>query len=392
MLNPTWNPFSSFADRFEVRVERLLRRAARLGVFEAQRQVLALMQENVVMLNLYMEARLKGYKYLTSGARKTMYKNAERTGELFLRFTRGITIKDEALNGHLRELGLVRPSAPGDGERLRYLAAMMAFLQPGGERYQYLEGASFGKLLGNIEKGQKMIGDCNQIVTFYVYLYSLRYDIDELQIKLLPGHVCLHYRGLDIEATAGNFANHAKYEKILPIVELLSTNLLDVSDFRDKQFSVNPREFLKGAQLAFSISSEKEIVSRNLQTAYHNVAVQALQQKDFETAEFFLQKAGGVAALEGDLLQTVYNNAVVHYSDTGAYDKARFFADKAASAELRQFVNGREYNALQTRVAGLRDITSMKSHRGDYEKMLNLAIKMEDSRLAENLRQILKQL
>ncbi len=355
MLQPTWNPFSSFADKFEVRVDKLLRRAARLGIFEAQRQVLALMQENVVILNLYMEARLKGYKYLTTGARKNMYRNAQRTGELFLRFTRGVSIKDQDLQNHLKSLGLSRPNAIGASERINYLAMMMAFLKPAGEHYKYLEGASFGKLLTNIEKGEKMIGDCNQIVTFYTYLYSLRYDINELQIKILPGHVCLHYLGLDIEATAGSFANHAKYEKILPIVELISTNLLDMSDFRDKQLAISPREFLKGAQLANCISSEREIVTRNLQAAYHNVAIQALQQKDFETA--------------------------------------RFFADKAGVSELRTLVEEqKQYYQLLSKLTGSKEMSWMKNHRGDYQKLLDLAVKMENSALADNLRQILKQL
>jgi hypothetical protein len=63
----------------------------------------------------------------------------------------------------------------------------------------------------------------------------------------------LHYKGVDIEATAGNFANYEKFDRLLPIAELISTNLLDISDFRDKQIQVNAREFLKGAQLASNL-------------------------------------------------------------------------------------------------------------------------------------------
>lgn len=354
MLKPTWNPFSAYADKFERRIERLLRKAGRLGIFEIQRLVTELMQENLVIFSLYMEARFKGYKYLKTGARKKMYKNAERIGQLFLRYTHGITVKDEAVAGILKELKVLRPSAPGDAERLRYLVAIMIFLRPNGEYYRYLEGASFGKLLKNIEKGEKMTGDCNQIVTFYTYLYSLRYDIKELQIKILPGHVCLHYKGVDIEATAGNFANYEKFDRLLPIAELISTNLLDISDFRDKQIQVNAREFLKGAQLASNLSSEREIVAKNLKAAYHNVGLDVLRNNDFENAREFFRKAG-----DSEMIKATY---------------------------------GKEYNLVQARVAGLKDLALMKTHRSDYQKMLDLARKMEDSTLADNLRKILNQL
>lgn len=425
MLKPIWNPFSRYADSLEKRVDKLLRNAARLGIFEAQRKVAELMQENLVIFNLYMEARFKGYKYLTRGTRARKYRYAEKIGQIFLKYTHGITIKDEAVASRLKELGVPRPAAPGDAERLRYLVAVMSFLRPNGDHYQYLEGASFGKLLVDIEKGEKMIGDCNQIVTFYTYLYSLRYDIKELQIKILPEHVCLHYRGVDIEATSGNFANYQKSAKVLPIAELISTNLLDVSDFRDKQIKVSPREFLKGAQLAFNLSSEREIVAGNLKIAYHNVAVEALKSDDFETAAFFLEKSGLDTPADQDFLKSIYHNAVIYYVKAGSFSKARFYASKSMDSELGKYIDekeafyyydhdsyerarelfqrtgnsqmvkatyAKEYNKVQARVAGLKDLAMMKSHRSDYQKMLDLALKMEDHALAEDIRHILNQL
>jgi hypothetical protein len=425
MLKPIWNPFSRFADSLEKRVDKLLRQAVSLGIFEAQRKVTELMQENLVIFNLYMEACFKGYKYLKRGTRKKLYRNAEKIGEIFLRYTHTITIKDEAVAERLKTLGVPRPSAPGDAERLRYLVAMMAFLSPTGEHYQYLEGASFGKLLKDISKGEKMIGDCNQIVTFYTYLYSLRYDIKELQIKILPEHVCLHYKGVDIEATSGSFAHYEKFSSVLPIAELISTNLLDVSDFRDKQIQVSPRQFLKGAQLAFNLSSERETVAKNLKIAYHNVAVESLKSDDFETAVFFLEKAGIETPDDQDFLKSIYHNAVLYYVKAGAFSKARYYSSKSSDSELAKYIDekegfyyfdhdsyerarelfqrsgnsqmvkatyGKEYNRVQARVAGLKDITMMKSHRSDYQKLLDLATKMEDSALADNIRHILNQL
>lgn len=425
MLKPTWWPFSRYADALEKQVDKLLRKVASIGVFEAQRRVVDLMQQNLVIVNLWMEARFKGYKYLSRGARKRMYRNSEKIAGDFLPFAEGIRVSDEAIVKTILGLGLHVPGGPGMIERLRMLVAIMEYLRPSEGRFVYLEGASFGKLLTDPDRKQKMIGDCNQIVTFYTYLYSLKFPLKELQIKIMKGHVCLHFQGVDIEATGGGFAHYKEFLRILPIVELISTNLLDVSDFRDKQIQVHPKDFLKAAELAFDLSSEREIVASNLKTAYQNVAIDLMQNSDFPMAEFFLQKAGVDDAQSQGILQSIYHNAVVYYVKAGSYAKARLYAGKSSEGELRKYVDekeafscyesgqlerarelfglagnsqmikacyGKEYNQVQARVAGVRDLETMKSHRWDYEKMLELAVKMEDAGLAEKVRGILSQL
>lgn len=422
MLKPVWNPFSRYADRLEKKVDKILKRVAFIGVFESQRKVLELMQENLVILDLWLEARFKGYKYLHRGVRGKMYRHAERIGEIFLEFAEKTRIDDAAVTRNLQDLGLARPSLPGDSEKLRLLTMIMLFLRPDAGRFQYLEGASFGKLLSNPDRQQKMIGDCNQIVTFYTFLYSLKFDVKELQIKIMKEHVCLHFKGVDIEATAGGFANYKEFLRLLPIVELIPTNLLDVSDFRDKQIQVNPRDLLKSSQLAFNLSSERDLVTNNLKISYHNVAVDALRLNDFETAAFFAEKAGTNDPETLQFLSSIYHNAVIFYAKAHDFKKARFYAGKSAESDLRKYVdeqeafyefnNGslgrarelfmqagnqqmlkacwaKEYNQIQSRVAGIKEISLMKSHRADYQKMLDLARKMEDNALAESLRDLL---
>lgn len=433
MLEPIWNPFSGYADHQEKRVDKLLKKMAFIGVFEAQRILLEMMQKNMVILNLFLEWKFKGYKYLKKGARKKMYRNAERIGVAFLNYANTVKVDEGALLARFKSLGLSAPAAPPDMEKLKYFALIMSFLRPGrenigsgpGNYYQYLEGASFGKLLVDIDRGQKMIGDCNQIVTFYVYLYSLRYELRELQIKLPKGHVCLHFKGIDIEATAGSFAKYTEFEWLLPIVELVSTNLLDVSDFRDKQLQINPREYLKGSHLAFNISSQREIVAKNLSVSYYNLAIESMKGEDFETAEFFLEKAGKNDEEGRQLMGSIYHNAVVYYVKVNNFSKARYFAGKSGEGDLKKYIDeregsyyyehgslararelfraagnsgmvkatyGKEYNQVQARVAGIRDLSAMKSHRSDYEKMLDLAYKMNDQSLIDNLHNVLKQL
>ncbi len=425
MIRPVWNPFSGYADRLEKRIDYLLKRAAFLGVFEAQRKVLELMQENLVILNLWLEAKFKGYKYLNKSTRRRMYRNAERTGELFLRFAATLKVDQSAIEKNLQALGLSRPSALPDQEKLLFLTAIMLFLKPGAGRFTYLEGSSFGKLLSDTERGERMVGDCNQIVTFYCYLYALKFDLKDLQIKILPQHVCLHFKGIDIEATAGAFANYHKFSGILPIVELISTNLLDVSDFRDKQIRVSPRDFLKAAYLAGHLSSDRDLTNNNLKAAYHNVAVDALKDNDFETAIFFLEKSGLTSEEERRFLADIFHNAVVYHVKLKNFQKARFYASKSTETDLTNYIDeaegydlfqkgslsrarelfqktgnqqmikacyGKEYNNIQSRVAGLNNLAVMQSHRSDYQKMLELAQKMDDQALAAKLRDLLNQL
>jgi len=426
MINPTWNPFSHYADRMEKRVDRVLWRISYAGVLDTQRKMLVLMQENLVMVNLWLEARFKGYKYLRKGVRKKMYRHAERIGQIFMEFAAKTPVDFAPISRNIKSLGLAVPDAPGDGEKLKYIAAMMLFLSPRGQRYEYLEGASFGKLLSNPDKGKKMIGDCNQIVTFYTFLFSLKYEIKDLQIKLMEKHVCLHFKGVDIEATSGAFANYPKYLQLLPVVELIPTNLLDVSDFRDKQIKVDPRHLLKSAQLANNLSTEREMVGSNLKIAYHNVAVDYLNSGDFEMALFFAEKSGGGADPKiAALMETILHNAVVHHVKARNFGKARYYLGKSREDGLNRYVDeneayyyfeqdsldrareifertgnrqmvkacwGKEYNKIQSRVAGIKDIATMKSHLWDYRKMLELARKMEDDALVRNLQDVLKQL
>lgn len=424
MIKPVWNPFSRYADRLEKRVDKILRKVAFIGIFEAQRKILELMQENLVVLNLWLEARFKGYKYLKRGVRKRMYRHSQRIGEIFLEFAAGTRIDDANISRNIENLGLAVPRLPGDAEKLKLLAAIMLFLQPNAGRYEYLEGASFGKLLSDPDRQQKMIGDCNQIVTFYTFLFSLKFDIKDLKIKIMKEHVCLHFKGVDIEATAGAFANYREYLRLLPIMELIPTNLLDVSDFRDKQIKVDPRDLLKSAQLAVNLASEKDLVTSNLKIGYHNVAVDALKQNDYDNAVFFAQKAGNDPENQ-KFLDAIFHNAVVYHAKARNFKKARYFLEKSRENELKNFVDeqeglyllqkgsisaardlftragnrqmvkacwAKEYNNIQSRVAGIKELSVMKSHKSDYKKMLELAQKMEDNGLVENLRNILKQI
>jgi hypothetical protein len=150
------------------------------------------------------------------------------------------------------------------------------------------------------------------------------------------------------------------------------------------------------------------------------VAVEALKNDDFETAFYFLDKAG-----DEQLLSDAFHNAVLYYVQHLNFEKAHFYLSKSSDSELKKYVDekegfyyyehgalerarerfaasgnqemikacyAKEYNSVQARVAGIKDLATMKGHRSDYQKMLDLAYKMSDQGLIDNLQNILKQL
>ncbi len=416
MLQYVWNPFSKYVVRLERKIDKFLSRANYGNKYALERRLGKIMSTNMVVLNLWLEYKFKGYQYLKKRTRRAMYQNTQKIAEEFLKFTESNQIPKKSLLANLHSKGLSVKEP--DLDKVQYLAKIMAFLKPG-QHYQYLEGASFGKLLKDISK-EMMIGDCNQITTFYVFLFALKFPLDDLQIKLPKGHVCLHFKGIDIEATNGTFQKYTEYQYILPITELISTNLLDVSDFRDKTIKIDPKEFIKGARLAYALSSHRELVSKNLQVAYNNIAVEALNKNDFKNAEFYFGKTKNHKAL-----QSVYRNAALYYAEHKNFRSAKYYVNKSSSAEIKKFVQekeafyyfdkgsidrarvmfaaignkqmvkacyGKEYNKIQARVSGITLLSEMRKHKSDYRKMLQLAKHMDDSRLVENLQGILRKI
>ncbi len=410
------NPFSEYADVMERKMDRLLRWHVFNDKFSFQRKLTALMQNNLVIVSLWLERKYKGYRYLGKGNRKRLYVNAEKIVHGFDEFCHTFRVNDIHVAAILKDMGF---DMLGDRrERVLYLAMIMAFLAPG-KRFRYLEGASFGKLLVDPEKG-KMTGDCNQIVTFYTFLYSLKYDVSDLKIKLLLGHVCLHYEGIDIEATNGTFQKYGKYEHILPIVELLTTNLLDVSDFRDEQLSIDPRVMINAAELAYKISSLRDVVEKNLHVSYHNLAVEYAKKNDFDTAKFFLDKID-----DNELKSGIFRNAVIYYTNADNFDKAKYYIKYAGDTSLADYVIDKEgyynfekgnipkavtlfkktnnaamikacyvteYNVLQRKVSGAKNPDSARAYKSDYIRMRELSRLMGDYELQGSLDDIISKL
>ena len=150
-----------------------------------------------------------------------------------------------------------------------------------------------------------------------------------------------------------------------------------------------------------------------------------IKSNQFDNAIFFLERSGLDSPNELQTLQSVYHNAVLYYVKNNNFSKARFYASKSGKSDLTKYIDEREafdfyekgsldkarqafqrlgnqqmvkavyskqYNVLYSRVAGLSNLATMRSHKSDYRKMLELAQKMEDPKLTQDLRRILDQL
>lgn len=379
---------SPYVSSFERKVDKFFQNVKSSdNIFSIQKKLLELMQKDLVVLNVWLEKKFKGYKYLTKGVRRTMYNDTKAIVSKFQAFCGSFSVGENNLKMELDAKGINYPS--GNTDQLKHLACVCAFLRPG-LYYKYVKTSSFGKLLRNPDR-DKLEGDCNQIVTLYAYLYSLKFPLNDLQIKLLPEHVCLHFRGVDIEATAGAFAKYAKFDHVLPITEIISTNLLDLNDFRESTQKVSERAMVKSAQLAYAISSLKSLVEKNLDVAYHNLGVSAMQSNDFKAAVFYLSKTH-----DRNILATVYNNACVYYVDKKDFDKARYYASESGNQELKKKVDqvqySNRYNELAQKVSGVKTIEDAKKHKSSYKEMLELARKLCDSKLEGQVNEILRKI
>ncbi len=417
ILKAFFGLFSGYAHSFERKVDRFFRNVKSGDAhYKVQKRLFKLMKKNLIVVNVWLEKKYKGYVYLDKKTRRKMYADSAKIVAEFNRFCQQHPVNVVELKGFLSQKGLTY--VPANEEALKYLYQIMQFLKPG-NYYHYIKTASFGKLLCDPQKA-KLEGDCNQIVTLYIYLFGLRFPMDDLQIKLLPEHVCLHFQNIDIEATTAVFENYREYDELLPITEIISTNLLDLSDFREGVQEISERTMLKSAQLANAISSLKSLVSNNLKIAYKNLARAALNSHNFDSAVFFLEKAGEV---EG--LKNIYHNAAVYYMEQKNFDKAEFYAKKKGDRDLVKAIKKNEgvnfyrakkysralkifkklgekemekacysamYNEVAARVRGIKTLQDAKKHKRDYKKMYDLALKLGDQEMISSLRKTLNQL
>jgi hypothetical protein len=351
--------FAPYTDYRERRVGRFFK-----GLTEHSNQLQTrtrlgeLMQHNIAVINLWSEYRYKGYRYLRKSARKQLYINLQLIAEDFDKFHVENHRSEEIVTAHIHTIA---PHAHVNHERAVLLQSLMDYFSPSRGVYEYRVSSSFGRLLRN-PASETLVGDCNQIVTLYIYLYSRYFDIRDLQVRQLPEHVALHYGGIDIEATNGTFANYDGKDgaKLMPIEEIVSINLLDVTDSYLSKHEVAAEDFLQSSRFAYILSHERDIVTNNLNAAYATLINSLMSRNNYSEALKFAKDSRNI-----ELLAVVGHNGAIHAMSQNNFAAARRFASHSLKKEELIRSSYQAEGAYHYNAGRYRDAITAYEHYGD---------------------------
>lgn len=293
--------------------------------FRARVRLNELVQVNVAVINLWTEAAYKGYDYLTKSERRMLYAHVDLIAADFHAFYLHHQRPAEEV---LQVIHGLNPSAHPTSTQVVLLQALLDYFSPDRGVYEYRESSSFGRLLRD-PRSETLVGDCNQIVTLYIYLYSRYFSVNELAVRLLPGHVALHCSGIDIEVTRGTFAwyDERRGAALMPIEEIVSINLLDTTDEYLHTHEIAATDLLQASRFAFVLSHDRAIVARNLEIAYARLIGQLVARNKYSHA-LTLAKQSHVF----NLLTTVGRNGALYYMQQHQFSRARAFAQHVPKA------------------------------------------------------------
>lgn len=319
--------FTPYTDARERTVARFFKGLAERGNQQRTKTKLnTLLQQDIAAINLWTEYRYKGYKYLGKAERKKLYGNLQLIAADFDRFYTNNTPQVDTVLAHMHQIA---PRAALDPDRAVLLQTLTEYFSPRRGTYEYRESSSFGRLLRN-PAHEKLIGDCNQIVTLYIYLFSRYYDVQDLRVRILPGHVALHYNGIDIEATNGTFRNydHETENEILPIEEIVSINLLDTTDAYLATHEVAAEDLLQASRLAFILSHNRDLVTRNLKAAYTKLVKSLMEHNNYAQALKVAKTSQDMT-----LLNAVSTNGAIYEIEHHNYAAARRLAQHSLKSD-----------------------------------------------------------
>jgi hypothetical protein len=321
--------FTPYADARERAIGKFFKNLTeRSKQTRTRAQLIQLVQRDIAVINLWTEYRYKGYKYLNKSERKKLYANVELIANDFDEFYANNARPATEVMAHMQRLA---PHTTMDAERAVLLQALADYFSPRRGVYEYRDSSSFGRLLRD-PSHEKLIGDCNQIVTLYIYLYAHYYQVQDLQIRTLPEHVALHYAGIDMETTTGTFTDYSARtgSNLVPVEEIVSINLLDTTDAYLSTHEVAAEDFLQASRFAFILSHDRTVVQQNLHVAYSKLIKSLMERANYKQA---LKIA--IASRDRELIGIVGHNGAIHEIEHHNYAAARRYADSAPkSTEL----------------------------------------------------------
>lgn len=414
LISRIYYSFSQFANPQEKRVGKFFSNVNEKSSKEkVSSELLNLLQKDIICFNLFSEYKYKGYKYLASNRkRRQLYSNTFHLVEDFNSFCT-LQKPDKAI--YFKKFYSLEELTEGQRERLDYLIHIMAYLNPDRGIYTYRESASFGELLKN-PKIEKLIGDCNQIVTLYIYLYSLKFNISDLSLVVPPNHVALYFNGLQIEATRGVFVHLKEGVSIQPIQEIASINLMDVTDSYFKTHQISASTLLEASKLSYLISSKREIAQKNLKASYNNTVIELVKGQKYKDAlhlsrqikdsklvdyvsrnaiNFYLRKNkfsearkyAGHALNGKDLIQQIQLNEAAYFYNKQQYAKALEIYKKIGDEEMIRNCYKGLFIQESKNLGTIKTVEDIKSNRAILNKMNDYAKKSDDKKLIKYVRQ-----
>jgi len=410
--------FSIYATSFEKKTDQFIKSIHDNSDKRLVKQaLLSLMKEDLIGLLVWLERRYKGYNYLKKKKRLKLYSNSYKIKNEFERFTKEPYFNDEDLFSSLLNFGLSRQLIEKDFEKFKYLFLISIFFKKV-VNYKYQEATNFGELLKN-PINEELIGDCNQIVSLYVFLYGSKFDINDLELKVFSSHVCLHFKGIDMESTKGEFTLYKEEGmKVINIVELIAINILDISDMRVHKIDIVPKTFLEATKIAFLISSEREIVSKNLIIAYKNLAIDCANNKKHKDAIYYAKKVGDSSFINqiagmlvdnciksksfydalkfseyssnNEIRKNVIKSHGIHYYNQKDYTKAINQFKKIGDSKLIKACYEQMYIKLQKRIISLKTKKEFIGKKNVLYKMKEYSIKAGNSQMIEQNKKLIE--
>lgn len=414
--------FSHYTDPSERRVGKFFKRVdERTSPHQLEKSLQLLLQQDTAVINLWTEYRYKGYNYLTKKKRKELYQNLAAIHDDFTVFAQTQTVDIKHEIAKIGELGVDTAKLRLYPDQFQHLVLIQRYLAPRRGLYIYRASSSFGRLLRDPTR-EKLEGDCNQIVTLYLALYAQKYTVSDLKLTLYPGHVALHFEGVDVETTNGTFCRYQKEgQRTAPIHEIVSVNLLDTSDVNFEKTSIHPEVFLESARLAYVVSSNRQLVKKNLEIAYRNTVSHLMKSAQYKKAFDYAKQSK-----DQELIAVSSYNGALHYMRQHDFRQARDFAAYSLKkAELLKMIDHNEaawlYNAKryeeaikvferlgerqwvvncyrslyhqeQKRLSGARTVADIKAHAGTVRTMERYAKLSGDSQLIQHAQSLVKHL
>ena len=113
--------FTPYVNLFEWRVDLFFKHIKSTdSIFSIRRNLLNLMQRDLIVVNIWMEKKYKGYKYLNKRARRKMYENTKKIVEKFNDFC-----------SKNQDIKIPINTVDANKEKIKHLALIAEFLKPG---------------------------------------------------------------------------------------------------------------------------------------------------------------------------------------------------------------------------------------------------------------------